>query len=324
MARRSVDDRIAEIAALRDDPSSDEARDLLRKALNAKPNVLVAAAADVIGSGLAGSHEQALCDAFERFLAQPAKQDKACVAKHAIAQALYRLEADARDVFLAGVRYIQLEPVYGGKADTAVDLRVTCALGLVRGLYPDVMNELARLLADSEVMARVGAARALAYTGDVDAASPLLRYVALTRGEDSRVVAAALEGLLELHKADALPLFEELLQRGDAELHASACVALGESRLPDALPVLIRAADRTVTEEDRQPVLVAIAMLRSEDGSAHLLGLVRDAPEGAARDALSALATFRADSALAQRALEAALERGDPVFEEFAREALRA
>jgi HEAT repeat protein len=323
MARRSVEDRIAEVAALRGEPDSESACTIIGEALAAKPNVLVAAAADVIRHTLARGHEQALCEAFQRLMHEPTRSDKGCLGKRAIAQTLYELEADAREVFLAGIRHVQLEPVYGGKADTAIELRVSCALGLVRSLYPDVMGELARLLADPEVMARVGAARALAYTDHVDAAAPLLTYVALTRGEDSRVVAAALEGLLELQKADALPLFEELLQRGDAELRAGACIALGESRLAEALPVLVRAADDAVTSEERQPVLLALAMLRSEPATRHLLGLVRDAPEGAARDALEALATFRADASLAQRTVEAALERADPVFERFARDALQ-
>ena len=87
--------------------------------------------------------------------------------------------------------------------------------------------------------------------------------------------------------------------------------------------MLIRAAESAVTSETREPVLIAIAMLRHEDAWAHLLAEVRDATEGRARDALAALATLqRRRRARRAHARGPPQERGDPVFEAFAREKL--
>ena len=46
-------------------------------------------------------------------------------------EALARLGYDDPSVFLRGLRHIQFEPVYGGRVDTAVDLRGASAFGLV-------------------------------------------------------------------------------------------------------------------------------------------------------------------------------------------------
>jgi hypothetical protein len=78
----------------------------------------------------------------------PVKSDPGCRAKVEIARALYELGEDPAAVFPRGVRHRQMEPVFGGREDTAAELRCVCALGLVRLQSPDALVELAELLAD--------------------------------------------------------------------------------------------------------------------------------------------------------------------------------
>ncbi|MGH8220778.1 MAG: hypothetical protein ACREUT_19770 [Steroidobacteraceae bacterium] len=116
-----------------------------------------------------------LLAAYARFLHDPVKRDPKCLAKQAIARALVTLDCQDVDFYLQGVRYVQLEPVWGGKADAAVDIRYTCAMGLAATGYSRTVAALASLLADTEARVRAGAARAIACrvrdprrAGDID------------------------------------------------------------------------------------------------------------------------------------------------------------
>jgi hypothetical protein len=82
-------------------------------------------------------------------------------AKGAIARALVALDCQDAALYRAGIRLRQLEPVWGGSVDTAIDLRGTCAMGLVQTRYPRALAELVALLADPEPRARTGAAPAI-------------------------------------------------------------------------------------------------------------------------------------------------------------------
>ena len=144
-----------------------------------------------------------LAAAFERFLDQPVKSDPGCAAKAAIADALYRIGAIESDVYLKGVRHVQMEPVWGGRADTATQLRGTCALALVRVHHPDFLVELGDLLADREAPVRRMAAQALAYSESAGAV-PLLRLKALVGDDDPQVVGECLLALLRIAPRDSV------------------------------------------------------------------------------------------------------------------------
>ena len=61
--------------------------------------------------------------AFDRFLVEPLKNDKLCRAKIAIVQALDKIEHGRQKVFERAAGHVQLEPVFGGREDTAAALR---------------------------------------------------------------------------------------------------------------------------------------------------------------------------------------------------------
>ena len=308
-------DRLAEVlsqlAEVRRQPASPEADRLLRRVLEREDSHAVAKAARIAGEAGLGLLGPALAAAFARFLSAPWKQDQGCAAKTAIVEALARLEYADDGVFRAGLGHVQLEPVWGGQVDAAVDLRSASAFGLARSSRHDVLELLAELLADPEPPARVSAARAIAAHGGA-AALPLLRYKALAGDDEPRVVTECLLGLLRLDERGSLPFVARLLEplsgRPLRDRASSAAAALGESRLTGAFAVLRdwhpSAAKRGLGRLAAQ----ALASLRRDEAFEFLLALVREADLAAAREAALALAEG-ADTPLRRRLRQAVAGR---------------
>jgi HEAT repeat protein len=218
---------------------------------------------------------------------------------------------------------VQLEPIWGGKQDMAVELRATCALALVQNDYPQVMLELAQLLADAEAGARAGAAQALGVTRHRDAAVPLLRFKILSGDDDPRVIGACLSSLLATDAANSLQFVVDLLAAPGAERREAAAIALGESHLEAAFAPLRAACENAALPEERAAPLLGLSLLRSEAARAYLLELLRDAPQPIARQAIEALAVFRHDTELQARVLEATADR-EAALQAFARQTFGA
>ena len=317
-ARKKVEDEVRALAALRDAPLDAAGHALIARALGSRSSAVVSAAASVLVSSPTRQHDAALDSAFERFMQKPVDTDKGCLAKTAIARVLFASEADHDALFLRAIRHVQLEPVWGGKQDTAIELRGVAAAALVQNDYPHAMDELARLLADPEPMARVGAAQALGTTRHVDAAVPLLRFKVLSGDADPRVLAACLASLLGATQDRSLAFVAELLDARDAALREVAAIALGESRLPAAFEPLRAATERAALPEERRSLLLGLSLLRSEQAHAFLLASIGDDPEPVARLAIEALAVFRHDEALRDQVLARAARSA--MLAAFARE----
>lgn len=323
-APKTLEDKLAALAALgAASPGSvaPATLDALRAALRDKNSFVVAKAAEIASrlelAGLAPD----LSAAFHRLLPQAAKADKGCRAKAALADALYRLNLPADDVFLAGVRHFQPEPVWGGQEDTAAALRSACALGLVRMNHPAALATLADLLADPEIPARAAAAAAIAYSEN-PAGVPLLRLRARV-GDEPAVLAECFTALLKLDPAGSVPFVASFLAHADLARAQTAAMALGQSRREDALAALQLSFESTLDPERRRASLLAIALLRLEPAMAFLIDQVATGTTSAARDALDSLATYRHDPALARRTLDAAAARDEPDFLRRAAEAFK-
>lgn len=250
-------------------------------------------------------------ESFAHLVEDPLKRDPGCRGKVAIAKALDRTEQRAYTVFERGVRLVQHEPVFGGKVDTAAELRGTCGMALVHARHPRALVEVALLLADPETAARIAAARALAVTGDRLAAEPLLRLRLAIRDPEPEVIGECFAALLELAGTDAIDDVAAYLRDGDDALAQAAALALGGSRLPGAFAVLRAADESLVGGRTRQTRLLAIALLRDAEAWAYLLRLVAKGSRAEATDAARALLTFRHDEELTARVQAAARERGD-------------
>jgi len=307
---RKVEDELEALGELRRRAPDADATARLRTALAARQSPIAAKAARIAGELEIEALVPDLRAAFERLCVNPVKSDPGCAAKTAIARALYTIGAYEDALFLRGIRHVQREPVWGGSEDTACELRGLCALALIRLGHPDAAVEVAELLADREVEARIGAARAIA-SSESERFAPLLRFKVLTGDAEPQVVAECVAALLRISAEAALDLCTRLLDGPDAAVAETVALALGESRLRAALPVLRAWWERTTTLELRRVALLAISMLRSEEAHAFLFSLIDAAPGHDARHAIAALAIFREDEALRARIAAAVGARED-------------
>jgi hypothetical protein len=323
VTRKKLDAQLEALHALADDPDTASARAELLRALETPVSALATVAANIIGGAELRGFEHALAAAFDRFMQAPDKHDKGCTAKTAIVRALYRTEADCDALYLRAIRHVQLEPIWGGRQDTAAELRATSGAALVQNDYPQVMLELARLLADGETAARAGAAQALGATRHRDAAVALLRFKTLSGDADARVISVCLSSLLAADPDSSLAFVAELLATESVERREAAAIALGESHLEAAFAPLRDACERAVLPVDRKAPLLGLSLLRSDAAWSYLLELVRAAAPEHARQAMEALAVFRHDAALRERVLAAAEER-EQELQRFARQTFGA
>lgn len=296
---------LEKLGGVRRDPTSAASIDALRAALRGRSPHVAAKAAEIAGEGEVGALVAELVAAFERFREAPAKSDPSCVAKTAIVEALDRLGAREEEVFLRGIRHVQLEPVWGGKTDTAVGLRAASAFALVNTGCHEALTPLAELLADPEPRARAAAARAIGASGE-PAGVPVLRLKALLGDAESEVLSDCIAGLLQLAPEESAAFAGRFLDAPEGAAREAAALALGGSRRPEAFPVLRDWWQRCGDDESRRTALLAVAMLKTDVAVEFLLGLVREAPGPTARLAIGALELHRYDEALVRRVREAA------------------
>src|ERR1035438_5025253 len=181
--KQSFEEQIAALDGLRQQPENDRVEPL-RKALAHRNNFIVAKAADLVRDFRTAELMPELLNAFDRFFENPAKTDPQCWAKNSLSRALAALEHQDADVFLRGMRHIQMEPVWGGSSDTAGTLRAACALALVqcRSLSDaDLLAHLVELVGDKDKAVRAEAVRAIEQVGS-SSASLLLRLSRLPGG----------------------------------------------------------------------------------------------------------------------------------------------
>lgn len=274
------------------DPPTPAAIATLQTLLNSKHAIIITQVAKLVDQHHLTDLLPDLATQFHRLLTQGSTTDPNCLAKTAIAHTLYRLDYPDTDLFLAGIHHIQMEPIWGGQADTAPGLRATCALGLVRRHYPDVMVELADLLADPEIAARVGAARAIAYSENPQGV-PLLRLKLHLGDAEPQVLSECFIALLHLAPQASLPFVSRFLDAPAPAISELAALALGETRLPEAFAPIKQIWQGTRDRELRQSFLLAIATLQTEEAIQFLLGLVERGNLADAQDALSALHIYQ-------------------------------
>ena len=295
MAVRSFEAKLALIEGLRARPEN--ARAELEKMLAQKNNFLVARAVEVAAELELVDLFPAMEAAFRRFLEDAADTDKTCRAKTAIVRALVAGDHRAEEIYLAGIRHVQLEPVFGGRQDTAVELRGLCADALVKFHSPDVVERLAVLLADAEKGARAAAARSIGDSGRREGV-PLLEFKILIGDAEPEVLTECFASLLRL---SAVEFVEPYLSSEDPVLTESAALAFGEARVEGTERALIAASER---EETRKVVYLALAMMRTRIAIDHLLAMIEAGDERA----VEALEIYRYDEALMAR-VRAALDR---------------
>ena len=232
-AKKAFEEQITLLDALRGAP--EEARLApLRKALDHRNNFLAAKAADLAREFNLHELTPDLLKAFRRFFENPEKTDPQCWAKNAISRALAAMDHQEPDPFLRGMRHIQMEPVWGGRSDTAGTLRATCALALVqcRRLNDiDLLAHLVELLADKDKTVRVEAVRAIELVGSASAAL-LLRLRAVLGSDEPEVLGACYSGILRIEGQSAIPWISRFLEAADENAGEAALALAGTHSVP--------------------------------------------------------------------------------------------
>ncbi len=216
-----------------------------------------------------------LAAAFTRHLdaEDPVEADPQCWAKNDLAKALAQFEHDDSAIYLRGIRFHQLEPVWGGAIDVAGPLRGQCALALThcRELStPTVIRALLPLFRDADTPVRVNAARALTNLGG-ESAALLLRFRAELASDEPELLGACFSGVLALEGEAAMPWLGGFLKAGD-DLSAEAAFALAGQRSPAALELLQQAlATPHIPRDFRQILFNAIGAMKTPQSEAWLL-----------------------------------------------------
>lgn len=307
-----LEQELAHLRAIRNSPESYELQRDLAPFLHHKSNHAVAAAAEAAKALEAEALAPDLIAAFMGLMKHPSERDPGCKALQAIAGALATFGADASEVYLAGIRHVQMEGSFGPPVDAAAPLRGLCARGLVRMAHPDALFETIAVLADRKIPARVGAVRALADSGSL--AAELVLRLKVLQGDDAEVLAECFAALLSLAPSRSVEFVSKWLHRQPDEVIESAALALGESRLASAVTPLQEAYAGQIRRPLRKTLLLAMAMLRRDEGVEFLLACLENEPENSASDALSALSLYRNDAAVAERVRSIVAKRENGVL----------
>jgi len=274
--KRQFEDQITALDNLRQQP--EQARlDPLRKALANRNNFIAAKAADLIREFNLQEFTPELLKAFDRFFEHAEKSDPQCWAKNAISRVLATFELQDADLFLRGMRHIQMEPVWGGRSDTAGTLRATCALALVqcRSLTEvDLLAHLIDLITDKDKSVRVEVIRAIEQVGSSSAAL-LLRQRATLGNDEPEVLGACYGGILRIEGARAIPWVARFLATAD-DSAGEAALAIAGTHSPEAFEALRDVLDDASDPWFRSVLLSAIALTRHEAATDFLLDLVKD------------------------------------------------
>jgi len=305
MARKisPLETQLDHLADLRRQPPSLEGKAEVASSLASKSNLVVAKSARIAGEWQLSELAPDMAAAFGRFLIKGDTTDKRCEAKIQILKALLQFEYPSPDVFLRGMRHVQMEGSFGPPVDTAAEVRALSAIGLAQTSFSDTLEEIVPLLIDRERDARIGAVRAVAGSGLVGNAA-LLRLKALS-GDEPEVVGECLAGLLQVAPEKSVGFVAAFLDGRDEAIAEAAALALGESRLEEAFPILRVEFERTRSRGLRRTLMTAMALLRRENAIAYLLSQVRDAEGQTSADAVQALSMYDQNAALQER-IEAA------------------
>ncbi|MHC4875739.1 MAG: HEAT repeat domain-containing protein [Planctomycetota bacterium] len=311
MPSGKLEERLRAVQQLRNEERSPENEHTLLQALNDCSNLVVAEAATLLGEWQVESAINNLVSIWPRFLDDPLKSDKGCVAKTAIVQALNELDFDDPDFFLTGMRVAQIE---GGwpPEDTAVNVRGGCAYGLVASRLATPASKLLALvdlLADERRGARIHAARALGELNRAEAAA-LLRLKIHCGDAEPEVMGVCFVALLRCLPDESVKLIASFLSSPNEHLVVEAAAALGEAGHAAASQALIDALSREADAERRRSLLISLGLSKETRAMDFLLVRVRQA-DSDSEWALEALRPVRFYVDLVERIRAAASDSGN-------------
>jgi HEAT repeat protein len=176
--------------------------------------------------------------------------------------------------------------------------------------YRDVMIELGDLILDPEPSCRMMAARAIAYSEN-DAGLPLLRMKALAGDKNSDVTGECFVAMLRLGPRKSVDFVSRFVDSSDDDTKQLAILALGESRLPAAFNALTEHYHRALTGNEREPLILAIALTRLPASVDFLVKIIAEENKMLGLAAIDALKMYRADAAIRARLNDTIEKRGE-------------
>lgn len=314
MARKTTEEKLAGLKEIEEQPCGIDARAKLTEALQDRSNIVVAKAAAIIAAHELAEFSAKLLHAFDRFMDRPEKNDSGCRAKLAIVDALIEMKQGEVAFYRCGLSHVQLEPVYGGRVDTAAVFRGSCAFGLAQSAphsdFVEVLNDLALLLCDREKPARTNAALAIANYGH-EAGIPILRLKILSGDEEHAVIGRCFAALLVLAPADSIPFVAQFLDRSNDALQLEAAAALGDCKREEAVEALIRCWRKRSDMRFKNDLLTFVGLSTSPRAEEFLLELISTGDDDEAQGALRALAPKRFYEAARKKIEQLLRAKGD-------------
>jgi len=291
MSQGKIEERIRWLRDLARTGPEAEVLPVLGRALRDRASLLVAGAARLTAEGGHAVLVPDLLQAFDRLFQNPVRSDPKCWGKTAIVRALAALEYDQSPPFVRGSGHVQMEAVWGGREDTAAELRASSFLALAactdigRG---EILRRLVDAMTDAADPVRLEVVRAVAGMGG-DEAALLLRLKARMGDGRPRVTGQVFDAVLGVESERGLGFVAGYLAAAAPETRDEAAFALGASRMPGAIDRLIATAKETADPEFRGVLLRALSASGRPPAIDFLLDLVRNGPERDARLALDAL-----------------------------------
>jgi hypothetical protein len=310
MPRQAFDRKVEALESIRSAQNAEFQREQLEKALRERNNFLVARAATIAADLQFDDLIPDLLKAYDRFFVDPAKSDPQCLAKQALAKALQSLGHHGADAYVRGIGHVQLEPAWGGRADTAASLRGTCARALTDCFLDDlvILRHLTDALADPEKTVRIDAAIAIDQLNRPEGA--LLLRLRLLTGDAPEVMGQCCTSLLSLAPDDAVAFVSRFLHDTDMDVQVEAASALAECRQPESIAVLREFWQMELPTTDvRRAILIGLGASPLRESAEFLLLAIAEEPATLAETAITALSTSRFGAEYRARAVDAVATR---------------
>jgi hypothetical protein len=291
LGSRKLEDRIEQLRQLRTHSPVAGADTTIRKALTDRSNLIVAEAAKTASELHLSELIPDLLATFDRLFEEAVKSDPKCWGKTAIVKALAQLDYSESPPFLRGSKHVQMEPVWRGQEDSAVQLRANSFLALVQCTDVtrfEVLRHLVNAMSDPADPVRIEAVRAMHQIGGEECVL-LLRLKARVGDRRPLIIGHVFDALLNMERDQAVPFVAEYLRSGDEALRDEAALALGASRLPSGLKELIETWKVTRSEGSSEILLRAISSSRLPEAIEFLLHLLRTGTERQSAGAAEAL-----------------------------------
>lgn len=264
--------------------SSDELTEddlaIISKELNSKKGLLISKAVEIIVDRDLRQFSEQLIETLKQLFDASHESDPGCESKCKIVNLLIDWQKIDLETLFIGVRYQQLEPVWGRSIDTAGRLRGVSARGLILKNHSRAGFEIARLMADDSVEARLEAIEASTYLPTREW-EMLVRHKIYAGKDEPEIILACFDVLSRYAPENSMDLFEEMLHRDgmlqeDGIFREGAALALGTSRQPQAFELLKTEIEKTRFQSDQRILVQGMALLRSEESFQYLVNQIKE------------------------------------------------